>query len=108
MTEINASNLDETIAATPALLVYVFTPRCGPCNSLAPVLDELAGEFADRISFVKLNALADEESTMKSAALGVGSVPTLILFKNGIEVARRTGVPGKAELSEWIESFLGE
>lgn len=67
-----------------------------------PVLEELAADFDGRIDFVKADAMEDDPSLKISAALGIRAVPTLILFKNGTEAARRTGVDSKAALASWL------
>jgi thioredoxin 1 len=105
MKEISAADLKNTVAnAVLPTLVDIYTPHCGPCRLLSPVLDELAAEFAGKIDFVKINALADDESTKTCGELGVRNVPALIIFKEGTEIARRTGSASKSDLSAWIAS----
>lgn len=107
MTEINATELKHHIATSPLpLLVDIFTPQCGPCGAVAPILEELATEFEAKLTSVKINAISDDLATQTCADLGVRNVPTLLIFQNGVETHRRTGIASKAELHSWIESSL--
>jgi thioredoxin 2 len=78
------------------VLLDLWAPWCGPCRSMAPVIEELAQELAGRIRVAKLN-VDDNPST--AARFGVQSIPTLLLLKGGKEVDRLVGVRTKAELS---------
>lgn len=107
MTEITATELKHHIATShKPLLLDVFTTQCDPCRRLAPILEELAPEFEGKVTFVKMNAIADDLATQTCADLGVRSVPTLLIFQNGLEIQRRTGTTSKTELHSWIESSL--
>lgn len=107
MTEITAIELKDHIANSPVpLLVDIFSAQCGPCRQLAPILDELAVEFHGKVTFLKLNALADPEATQICADLGVRNVPTLLIFNSGAETSRRTGAASKSELHAWVEGFI--
>lgn len=107
MKEISAADLNDILAnAVLPTLVDIYTPHCGPCRSLAPVLDDLAIEFAGKLDFVKINASADDASMKACGKLGVRNVPALIIFKGGTEVARRIGAPSKTELQSWIALHL--
>jgi len=107
MKEISALDLKNTVAtAVLPLVVDIYSPQCVPCRSLLPVLNDLETEFAGKIDFVKINAMADEESTKTCGELGVRNVPALIIFKGGTEVARRVGSASKTELQSWITSTL--
>lgn len=88
------------------MFVDIFTPQCGPCCQLAPVLDELAAEFNGRVTFVKMNAVADAATTQLCGELGVRSVPTLLIFQSGTEKSRRMGLASKTELASWIEESI--
>ncbi len=107
MTEITATELKHRIANSPLpLLVDIFTTKCGPCRALAPILDELATEFEAKLTSVKMNAISHDLATQTCADLVVRNVPTLLIFQNGVETNRRTGIASKAELHSWIESSL--
>ena len=88
------------------VLIDFFSRSCPPCTALSPVLEEIAVDFVGRIDFVKTDAMAVVESLKISASLGIRAVPTLILFNNGTETARRTGVDFKATLAAWLQANL--
>lgn len=76
---------------------------CGPCRMIAPILEEVAIEMAGKVKILKLNI--DENPTMP-AQLGVRSIPTLALFKNGQAVSTMAGVKPKNKIIEWVTSAL--
>jgi thioredoxin 1 len=61
-------------------LVDFWAPWCAPCRAIAPVVEELAGEYGGRVGFVKVNV---DENTMVATEYGIRSIPTLLLFKDG-------------------------
>ena len=73
---------------------------CGPCKMAAPVLEELAGEYKDKVVVGKLDVDQNQETASK---LGVMSIPTIIMFKDGKEVDRKVGFAGKAGYEEMIK-----
>lgn len=107
MTELSTTALQQQIATSPQpVLVDIYSPQCGPCRGLLPVLEELSAEFRGSLDFVKFNAVADDTSVQASAAWGVRAVPTLLIFQNGTELTRRTGAASKTQLKSWIEESL--
>lgn len=84
-------------------LLDFWAPWCGPCRMAAPVLEALSEEYAGRVSFGKVNV--DEESDA-AGKLGVMSIPTLILFRDGEEVERLIGMQGKPAFQALIERNL--
>jgi thioredoxin len=73
---------------------------CGPCRSIAPLIDELATEMAGRVRFAKLNV---DENPATAASFNVRSIPTLLVLKKGREVDRIVGVPPKSEITRRLE-----
>lgn len=81
------------------VLVDFFATWCGPCKMLAPVLDQLSEE-RDSVKIVKIDI---DESSDLARSYGIMSVPTLVLFKGGREVAKKSGFMPKEALITWIE-----
>ena len=86
----------------PVLLDF-WAPWCGPCKMIAPVLDELAPEFAGKVKIVKMN-VDDNQATR--AQFGVRSIPTLLLIKNGQVVATQVGALPKTQLANFINQHI--
>lgn len=93
----------DVLHATKPVLVDFSAGWCGPCQALAPILDALAAEKADRLDVVKLDVDANPDTTNR---YGVRSLPTLLLFQNGQPVAQQAGLLPKARLAAWIDGAL--
>jgi len=91
------------IEAKVPILVDFWAPWCAPCRSIAPVVDELAGEYAGRVGFAKVNV---DENPKVATDYGVRSIPTLLIFKDGKPVAQIVGMRPKAELKKQLDSVL--
>lgn len=100
---ITDSTFDQTIKNEGLVLVDFWAPWCGPCNFLAPILDELAEQMGDKITIAKLNV---DENPVTAGKFGILSIPTLKLFKNGIEVETRVGVQPLDELKNMVNKYL--
>jgi len=89
----------EVLESDLPVLVDFFASWCGPCQMMAPVIEELAKEYEGKIKFGKLNV---DENPQSAAKYGVMSIPTIILFKQGREVRRKIGFSGKEELEKLL------
>lgn len=93
----------QVISSDKPVLVDFFAEWCGPCKMMAPALDELSEEMADRVTIVKIDA---EESPEAPSKYGIRGFPTMLLFKNGEVAASKMGAMRKSELKAWIEGAL--
>jgi thioredoxin 1 len=85
------------------VLVDYWAEWCGPCKMIAPILDEIAGEYEDRIKVCKLDIDANQETPPK---YGIRGIPTLMLFKNGAVEATKVGAVSKSQLAAFIDSNI--
>lgn len=83
------------------LVVDFWAPWCGPCKMMAPAFEQAAAELEPNVRLAKLNTEV-EQST--AAHFNIRSIPTLVLFKNGREVARQPGAMGAADIVRWVKA----
>ncbi len=93
----------DVIKSEKPVLVDFWAEWCGPCVQIAPAIEELANEYKDSLTVVKVNI---DENPETPAKYGVRGIPTLILFKDGEIAATKVGAAPKRQLSEWISTSL--
>lgn len=93
----------EVIKESKPVLVDFWAEWCGPCRMIAPVLEELAAEYADKVKIVKVNV---DENNGVAAKYAIRSIPSLLLFKEGQIAATKVGALSKSQLAAFLDSHL--
>ena len=94
---------DEVLKSDTPVLVDYWAEWCGPCKMIAPVLDEISRDYADRLKVCKLNIDENEATAPK---YNVRGIPTLMLFRNGNVEATKVGALSKSQLTAFLDSNL--
>lgn len=102
ITELTDNNYND-FTKSGVVLVDIKAEWCSPCKQLSPIIDDISTEFLGKISVGKLDA---DECPDIITELGIRSIPTLLLYKDGEIIERKTGLISKQKLSEMIENHL--
>src|SRR5437763_9134514 len=98
-----ANFASEVLSSSTPVLVDYWAEWCGPCKMIAPILDEVAKEYAGRLKVAKLNI---DENQATPPKYGIRGIPTLMLFKNGAVEATKVGALSKSQLTAFIDSNI--
>jgi thioredoxin 1 len=93
----------DVLGNSKAVLLDFWAEWCGPCKMIAPLLEEVADKYDDKLAVVKLNV---DENPNVAQKFGIRSIPTLILFKDGAVQAQKTGAMPKSQLEEFLDTNL--
>ena len=93
----------EVLQSDRPVLLDFWAEWCGPYKAIAPVLEELDGEYQDRLQIAKMDVDANSKTPQQ---FGIRSIPTLILFKNGVVEAQQVGAVSKRQLKDFLDANL--
>lgn len=99
----DASFKDDVLDSELPVLVDFWAPWCGPCRMVAPVVDEIAQQYAGKVKVVKLNT---DDNPNTASQYGIRSIPTLMIFKGGQRVDMVVGAVPKTTLASTLEKYI--
>ncbi|MEQ8691182.1 MAG: thioredoxin TrxA [Pseudomonadales bacterium] len=93
----------DVLGADKPVLVDYWAEWCGPCKMIAPILDEIAEEYSDKLKVCKIDIDANQDTPKN---FGIRGIPTLMLFKNGAVEATKVGALSKSQLQAFLDSNI--
>ena len=96
-------SFDRVLDSHKLVLIDFWAEWCGPCKMLTPILEELSKELVGKVKIVKMDI---EQNPNIPSSLGIRAIPTMILFKDGKQLATKTGLFPKNAIEEWIDSSI--
>jgi thioredoxin 1 len=99
----DATFANDVLQSQQPVLVDYWAEWCGPCRMIAPILEEVAKEYAGRLTVAKLNVDENQQMPQK---YGIRGIPTLMLFKNGNIEATKVGAVSKSQLTAFVDSHI--
>jgi thioredoxin 1 len=99
----DATFSQDVLKSEKPVLLDFWAEWCGPCKMIAPILDEIAAEYQDKLRIAKINI---DENPQTPPKFGIRGIPTLILFKNGTVEAQKVGALSKSQLAAFLDSNL--
>ena len=102
-TILSDANFTDTISSGKPVLVDFWAEWCGPCKLIAPVLEEISAEYGDKLTIAKLNI---DENPQSPASYDVMSIPTMVVFQDGVEKKRIVGARPQAAMVSELAEFI--
>lgn len=97
------NNLAETVSEHPFVVLDCWAEWCGPCKMVAPVIEQLAKEYAGRVTFAKLNIDENMDTAMKYQ---ISAIPTMLVFRNGDMAGQIVGALPKNHIEQKLQEFM--